>query len=290
MRISLQFFSAEPPQDYPDLNKCPDCETFFASLKCPLCGKECPEEMRAGNRKPIKKRKQNEYRRSSGRVQFVPWYFSNWFIIAFLIIQPVIGLILTWMGYWRRHWKIIATVLTVFIHLSGYLIYPLLSYFWREDIPVNTRMPQSEYIETCESIQAEPIFREPTQYEGRYVKLDMQIRGIVDDINAYDSAYATYYQCVVTENGQEWEFLVRDYRQEKNVNLTIGDTITVYGEVLGNVTVQGVYTEAIHAPAIGMLYVSLNGNVSASNQFPYFAYTEEYCSLVCINGINRCKI
>ena len=31
--------------DHPDLNKCPDCECFFAGERCPLCGKLCPEEM-----------------------------------------------------------------------------------------------------------------------------------------------------------------------------------------------------------------------------------------------------
>ena len=36
--------------DRPDLNKCPDCGCFFSSDNCPLCGKPCPEEMRAGNK------------------------------------------------------------------------------------------------------------------------------------------------------------------------------------------------------------------------------------------------
>jgi len=43
--------------DRPDLNKCPDCGCFFPQDNCPLCGKPCPEEMRAGNRKPPKKSK-----------------------------------------------------------------------------------------------------------------------------------------------------------------------------------------------------------------------------------------
>lgn len=30
MKLSLQFFAGDPPSDYPDLNKCPDCETYFA--------------------------------------------------------------------------------------------------------------------------------------------------------------------------------------------------------------------------------------------------------------------
>ena len=29
----------EDERDYPELNKCPDCETFFASDNCPICGR-----------------------------------------------------------------------------------------------------------------------------------------------------------------------------------------------------------------------------------------------------------
>ena len=43
--------------DRPELNKCPDCECYFATDECPLCGKICPEEMRAGNRAPVKHKK-----------------------------------------------------------------------------------------------------------------------------------------------------------------------------------------------------------------------------------------
>jgi hypothetical protein len=43
--------------DRPDLNKCPDCGCFFLQDTCPICGKLCPEEMRAGNRKPVKLKK-----------------------------------------------------------------------------------------------------------------------------------------------------------------------------------------------------------------------------------------
>ena len=70
-----------------DLNKCPDCECFFAQDVCPMCGKPCPEEMRAGNRKPVKQKKR---RRSSGsgRVTFVEWYHSWWFIAIMMIFMP----------------------------------------------------------------------------------------------------------------------------------------------------------------------------------------------------------
>lgn len=117
MSAPLGYFSDNGAVDYPELNKCPECETFFASLNCPLCGKECPEEMRAGNRKRVKVKKQKRSY-NNGRVQFVPWYLSTWFTLVMLIVQPIIGLILTWAGYWKKPWKIVATVWVV-LSLGG---------------------------------------------------------------------------------------------------------------------------------------------------------------------------
>ena len=90
MGRSLGYYDSDE-LDRPELNKCPDCECFFASDECPLCGKICPEEMRAGNRakvKPPKKRKN-----SSGRVQFIPWYHSWWFILLMMYFMPIAGII-----------------------------------------------------------------------------------------------------------------------------------------------------------------------------------------------------
>ena len=122
MGTPIGFFGDESPQDYPELNKCPDCETYFQTSNCPLCGKECPEEMRAGNRKPVKRKK---VRRGNRRVQFVPWYLSAWFIIAMLIFFPIIGLILLWQSNWRKGWKIVATILTIIGYFGGFALVPV---------------------------------------------------------------------------------------------------------------------------------------------------------------------
>ena len=73
--------------DRPDLNKCPDCRCFFAGDNCPLCGKKCPEEMRAGNRAKVKPKKKRSTP-NSGRVTFVSWYHSWLFIILMMFIMP----------------------------------------------------------------------------------------------------------------------------------------------------------------------------------------------------------
>ena len=100
--------------DRPDLNKCPDCECFFAEETCPLCGKVCPEEMRAGNRKLAKKEKRRRGN-SNGRVTFVEWYHSWWCIILATIFMAPLGIILMLTSPHRTLWKVIFTVAVVLI-------------------------------------------------------------------------------------------------------------------------------------------------------------------------------
>ncbi len=100
--------------DRPDLNKCPDCECFFAGDSCPLCGKVCPEQMRAGNRKPPKKERRRKGS-SNGRVTFVEWYHSWWFIILMLFVMPIVGIILLCTSPHRTLWKVLLTVAVVLV-------------------------------------------------------------------------------------------------------------------------------------------------------------------------------
>ena len=257
MSAPLGYFS-DDERDFPELNKCPDCETFFADLYCPLCGKECPEEMRAGNRKPVKIKK----RRSSGgsgRVQFVPWYFSSWFIILMLITMPIAGLILLWMGYWKKIWKIVVTVLLVL----GYVLAPLasaamalyLQFESENDIPVNTRISKAEYISLCEETSPELLFREAVKMTDLYISVTLTVSGVWE--NSYDLQYDIYIHCYAFENGKRWEFLVRDFRQDDSTNLTEGDVITVYGQMGGNTTISNYTAGDITAPCINMLYFEL---------------------------------
>lgn len=83
-------FEYDESFDRPDLNLCPDCKCYFAGDNCSICGKPCPEEMRAGNRKPKKVKKQ----RSSGPSYVIPWYHSWWFIVIMMFVFPLVALIL----------------------------------------------------------------------------------------------------------------------------------------------------------------------------------------------------
>ena len=110
----------------PDLNQCPDCGCFFAQEKCPLCGKICPEEMRAGNRKPVKKSRSKS--RGPERVTFVEWYHAWWFIIAMLYLFPVAGLVLFATSPHKKTAKII--FLAVIAVLMFFFTFAPLIAFW----------------------------------------------------------------------------------------------------------------------------------------------------------------
>ena len=110
--------------DRPDLNKCPDCLCFFAGDNCPLCGKECPEEMRAGNRAKVKPKKK-KINPNAGRVTFIPWYHSWFFIILMMFVMPIIGIILLCTSPYRTRTKIIVLAsIVVGIFLLVFVILP----------------------------------------------------------------------------------------------------------------------------------------------------------------------
>lgn len=112
--------------DRPDLNKCPDCLCFFAGDNCPLCGKQCPEEMRAGHRAKVKPRKRNP---NSGRVTFIRWYHSWLFIILMLCVMPVVGVILLCTAPYKTVWKIVAIASLVAVYfIVIFVIIPLVMY------------------------------------------------------------------------------------------------------------------------------------------------------------------
>lgn len=111
----LGAFDNSEELDRPDLNKCPDCECFFAGDTCPLCGKVCPEEMRAGNRKPPKKQRRSRSR-TNGRVTFVEWYHSWCFIILMMIFMPIAGIVLLITSPHRTRAKVIFVIVFVAIY------------------------------------------------------------------------------------------------------------------------------------------------------------------------------
>lgn len=240
MGADLGFFAEDRQRDFPELNKCPDCETFFADECCPICGKVCPEEFRAGNRKAVKQKK---HRRpsSNGRVQFVPWYHTVWFIVFMLIVQPIVGLILTWTGVWKTHWKVIVTLLVILPYIllvgSG-IIFALVDSFVEPVPPVNLELSETEYRAACTVVDAETLYRNSNAKMGDFVRMDLTVSEI-SSTYYYDSddvyMEANVYLCSIQDGERTLEFFVVDYRQENQTRLAVGDKIAVFGEVAGEI-------------------------------------------------------
>ena len=244
---------ADDGMDRDDLNKCPDCGCFFASDNCPLCGKECPEHMRAGKRPAVKHKKGG---RGDGYVLLLPWYYRWWFITLALLIFPLIGLVLLISSPLERRKKILAVVIAALYTLITSLgvgnIISRLSELWDE--PVDTSLSQEEYIERCDEISLLQFYRNADEYEDTFVCLRVKIVERVTFIDKYynEKDYAGYL--CRAEDGSEFTVILRDCLQSGKQRFVPGDILTVYGEGAGEREVlDGEYTP-ITAPCLNMAY------------------------------------
>lgn len=251
----LGAFDPDNNIDRPDLNKCPDCECFFAGDNCPLCGKECPEEMRAGNRKPVK---QDKRRRSSGsgRVTFIEWYHSWWFIVLMSFFSPVIGAVLLFTSPHKKKAKITFVALAILyfvVQMYGFgLISGIVNLF---DKPVDTSLSREEYIAVCEEVGVETYYRSAGLFEEKFVAVTVTVVERTENMDGYynNEKYNTYYICSDAEG--KFEILIRDCSQDGLRNYIPGDVITVYGEGAGNCSIFDEEYNAYSAPCVNAAYV-----------------------------------
>ena len=225
--------------DRPDLNKCPDCECYFPQDNCPICGKECPEEMRAGNR-VVKKTKRMRNGRSTA-VQYVEWYHKWWFIILMLFVFPIMGIILLATS---PHNKVLKGILITFAIL--YFVLPYFGFGFGAlggllsntfDKPVDTSLSYEEYKDKCDEIALDGYFREPDKYKGRFICGEFTVKSYVfDTVGKYNGEkYNDYYICRgIGTDGKEYSFFVRACIVKGVKNLTADDVVTVYGECAGS--------------------------------------------------------
>ncbi len=253
--------------DRPDLNKCPDCLCFFAGDNCPLCGKECPEEMRAGNRarvKPTKKRRNP----NSGRVTFIPWYHSWLFIILMMFVMPIVGIILLCTSPHRLRTKIIVvasivagililTLVIVPLIMNAQVFLLALGLSWLDDMPpVDSSITKDEYMSKCYEPDIEDFYRSTDAYDGKYLRLELEILDRITDVQAPGSAYSTYYVCKGAEDS-ELRILVRDCVISGTHNFVAGDKVTFYGEGAGNQRVIESDMTVTDLPCINAAYAIL---------------------------------
>ena len=256
MGRNLGYFDSDE-LDRPELNKCPDCECYFSSEECPLCGKICPEEMRAGNRAAVKKPKNR--RNSTGRVQFISWYHSWWFIFLMLYIFPIAGIILFFTSPHSKKSKIIVGCVVAGIYVLFLALWLGLFHFFGvgDSVVVDDSITKEEYVERCEPMTVEQFYRNAYDNEGAYITLDVVVveRLTESSLDVYDQpTVSTYYRCR-SANGGIVEIFIGDCNLEKQTNYLPGDRLRVYGEGGGMISVwQEDYTFTDELPCLYMAY------------------------------------
>lgn len=243
--------------DRPELNKCPDCECYFVTEECPLCGKICPEEMRAGNRAAVKHKKR---RNSSGRVQFVAWYHSWWFIIMMMFLMPVVGIVLFFSSPHSKRSKIIGVCLgaAYFLLIYGGGLLHLINFFTSEKDLVNDSISKAEYVEKCQDMAVTDFYRAGDSTKGSYVTVTVVVQERFTDWYTSETGKdAVYYVCY-DQRDPDVLILVRDCLIRKDANLLPGDTVTVFGESGGQVTVvKDAVSADMTYPCLYMAYVEI---------------------------------
>ena len=255
MGRNLGYFDSDE-LDRPELNKCPDCECFFATDECPLCGKVCPEAFRAGNRAKVKPPKKGK--NSSGRVQFIAWYHSWWFILIMMYLMPIAGIILFFTSPHSKKSKIIAASVVVGVYALVILLGSGWLWSLMDQPLVNDDIPREEYVQMCEPMGVEDFYRYAND-TGRYVSMELVVleKCVDHSEDVYDIG-ATYYRCRDL-SGEELIVYVQDCNLGTPIQFLPNDMIRVYGESAGTMSFwQGsVRTEAL--PCLYMAYSELIG-------------------------------
>ncbi len=247
----------EQELDRPDLNKCPDCGCFFPQDNCPLCGKPCPDNMKAGNRPAVKQQKRKRGG-NSGRVVFINWYHSLWFIVLMMFIFPVIGLILLYTSPHSKNVKISLFVIGVIILILSTVgigkIVGFVSNIFSH--PVDTSLTREEYVSKCDVVLPEDYYRSAADYKDAYVSLELKVKAKLTDNEAdYNGEkYTTYYLCSPSDNDSV-NILVRNCLIDSHMNFIPGDVIKVYGEGADEASLYDSFTfEYFEHPCINMAY------------------------------------
>ena len=267
MARSFRDYTDDDELDRPDLNKCPDCDCFFADDNCPLCGLPCPEDMKAGNRKPVKKKKRRKRGGEQYRVTFIPWYHSWWFILLMMFFSPfsIVGIVLLITSPHRRGVKqLCIALMLIYAFLSTFGI-PLLagalglsqtlSNLWTE--PVDRSLSQEEYVAACEEVAPEEFYRNPHDYDEKFVTMQLLVVDRIVDQEAYYTGdeFTTYYVC--TDGNMT--FLIRDCADGTRKNYVAGDLLRIYGEGAGEHALYDMYGNPYDAPRIHAAFLTLVG-------------------------------
>lgn len=244
--------------DRPDLNKCPDCDCYFAGDNCPLCGKLCPEEMRAGNRPAVKPTKRKRGSRRSRGVMFIDWYHSWWFIVIMMLVFTPAGIVLLITSPHERWKKILfAVIAAVYMAISTFGIFGLQNLI--SDIsdvfssPVTKSLTREEYLAKCADISSEEFYRMSESYKDEFICMKLRVVTRVTYVDGYNEKDYVCYLCEA-ENGSDYKIVVRDCLLQDQQRFITGDIITVYGEGAEECQVHDSEYNYTTAPCVNMAY------------------------------------
>ena len=127
--------------------------------------------------------------------------------------------------------------------------------------PVNTSIPQDQYISACVAVSPNDFYRNSGNYNGSFVKMTLKVKQVVTDYvgDANGDPNTTYYICEVADGVS---IMVRDCSLDSDKNFLVGDKITIYGEGAGNKKIYD-YTEGndyyttITLPCLNGAYIFL---------------------------------
>lgn len=252
---SLGYHADEDDHDIPELNKCPSCGAFFEGDICPICKTVCPEEMKAGNRAKVKKKRKKQ--KSVGYKIPPVWYLQTWFILLMLFVSRFIGIILVWMSDWKKWVKITVTVLALCgSYFVGVVLYPLLGLI-NQPKPVeyvNYDISESEYREQCDALDYEDMMRDPNAYADRYMTLTLTVQS-VKYLNGFGVSFTGDALLATDSAGNA--YVVYDCRKD-GMSILTGDTVTVFGQ-FGYVGVMDAFEPYVKYPIVYGAYVDLAG-------------------------------
>ena len=230
--------------DIPELNKCPDCGAFFEGDICPVCKKVCPEEMKAGNRKPPKKRRRRE--KSNYRSVPTDLFHQTWFIIIALCISKLVGIVLVWTSDWKKWVKVVVTVIAVFgiyiYYILGMLIMNGGNIFHPDDTTptcyiYDTSDSESEedYKSQCRTVSYSQLMRDPGSCSGLYITGEYTVVKRTEGLEARSNRFGDF---IFASDGDGHIFAFFD-RRDKGPGVVPGDRITVYGRFIRVAAVDG---------------------------------------------------
>ncbi|MBE6637745.1 MAG: hypothetical protein E7618_08105 [Ruminococcaceae bacterium] len=230
----LGYHAEEDENDIPELNKCPQCGAFFEGDLCPICKTRCPEEMKAGNRKPLKKARVRKSRAKGYRMPPV-WYLRFWFILLISTVSRLAAVVLVWMTDWKTWLKVTATVL--FLGGSYVFSFALQSFFgWYgmgSDEPsdyIQATLSEEEYRERCETVAYESLMRNPNAYRGSFMTETLTVTAVV---KSYFTDSGTEVRVLHARDEEDRIYCVYDCRVQNSSGFLRGDTVVVYGEFAG---------------------------------------------------------